>query len=53
MKCKHKISDEIYYFKYRDNNVICLYNDNDFKILLSKPMFEKYYEIDDNDNNDK
>lgn len=53
MKCKHKTSDEIYYFEYRDNNVIYLYNDNDFKILLSKPMFEKCYTVDDIDNDSK
>ena len=45
MKCKSKISDEIYNYEYKDKSIVHIWNDNGFKILISKPMFEKCYII--------
>ena len=49
MKCKSKISDEIYNYEHKDKNVVHIWNDNGFKILISKPMFEKCYIIMEED----
>jgi len=47
MKCKSKLSDDIYEYEYKDNSVVFVYNDKGFKILMTKPMFERCYIIED------
>jgi len=49
MKCRSKLSDELYNYEILENNVVHIWNDNGFKILLSKPMFERCYIVSEED----
>ncbi len=45
MECRSKYDDtQIYNYDFVDRNIVKLYK-NDFSILITKSMFDKLYEI--------